>query len=146
MKDIPSNMSLLRTSFVSMALSVFVFIAFSSTVSAQDIRIADAMNEKAAKVELVKQYRGMPELQAPLSALNYPDEAKKMGIEGRVVLRYTVDEQGKATDIHVLYGLGYGCDEEAIRLLESARFKPLVNETGEKVSREFTTPLTFKLR
>lgn len=146
MKDIRSTKSMLRTSFVSLALSAVVFLAFGSTVSAQDLQIAEATNNKVTKVEMIKQYRGMPELQEPLSVLTYPEEAKRMGIEGRVVLRYTVDMQGKATDIQVLYGLGYGCDEEAIRLLKSAHFKPLVNENGDKTSREFTTPLTFKLR
>ena len=52
MKDIRSYVSTLRTGFASIMLSVFVFLAFSSTVFAQDVEhveIADAKNEKSTQ-------------------------------------------------------------------------------------------------
>lgn len=50
--------------------------------------------------------------------LRYPDEARSLGIEGRVKLRFKVYANGKPRDIEVIRSLGYGCDQEAIRLLK----------------------------
>ena len=148
MKDIRNDIRTIRTYCVSIAFSAFLFLAFGSVAFAQHntpVQVAEAMNLKAKTAEVITQYRGMPELMAPLASLNYPEDAKKMGIEGRVVLRYTINKQGKATDVEVLYGLGYGCDEEAARIIKAAIFRPLVNSQGEVESRTFTTPLTFRL-
>lgn len=49
--------------------------------------------------------------------LRYPAAAAKAGIKGQVVLRFWVAEDGTLSDFKVLQPLGYGCDEEAIRLL-----------------------------
>lgn len=50
--------------------------------------------------------------------LRYPDAARKNGIQGVVKLRFTVNAAGKLSNFKVLQKLGYGCDEEAIRLLK----------------------------
>ncbi|GAB5527216.1 MAG: hypothetical protein Roseis2KO_50880 [Roseivirga sp.] len=51
--------------------------------------------------------------------LIYPDAAATEGIKGRVLLEFTVTAEGDLKDIKVLKGLGYGCDEEAIRLVKT---------------------------
>ena len=142
------DIRILKTYFASIAFSAFIFLTFGSVAFAQQgipVQIADAITHTEVKSELVTQYRGMPELKAPLASLNYPEDAKKMGIEGRVVLRYTVNEQGRAIDVEVLHGLGYGCDEEAVRILEKAVFNPIEDAQGELESRTFITPFTFRL-
>ena len=50
--------------------------------------------------------------------LVYPVEARLNGIEGRVTLQLVVSPTGNLSEINVKRGLGYGCDEEAIRLIE----------------------------
>ena len=52
--------------------------------------------------------------------LKYPQKARQAGIEGTVTLEFIVDEHGKIKDIKVIKGLGYGCDEEAVRLLKNS--------------------------
>ena len=152
MKDIRINqrrdIRTVKTYCTSLAISAFILLASSSMVFAQEgrlIEVADAMNKNEINKEMVTQYRGMPELAEPLPGLNYPEKAQSMGVEGRVVVRFTVNKQGKATDVKVLHGLGYGCDEEAARVIRDAVFKPIVNTKGYVVSRTFTTPLTFRL-
>lgn len=49
--------------------------------------------------------------------LQYPEEAKDAKIEGKVLVRFVVNENGNITDVEVLKGIGYGCDEEAVRLV-----------------------------
>ncbi|WP_424963048.1 energy transducer TonB [Ekhidna sp.] len=49
---------------------------------------------------------------------NYPETAKQNKIEGEVILKLAINEEGQITDIKVDKSLGYGCDLEAIRLVE----------------------------
>lgn len=51
--------------------------------------------------------------------LIYPDAAAAEGIRGRVLVEFTVTADGDLKDFKVLKGLGYGCDEEAIRLVKT---------------------------
>lgn len=49
--------------------------------------------------------------------LKYPAEARARNIEGKVKLEFRIQPGGRPGNVHVKQGLGYGCDEEAIRLL-----------------------------
>ncbi len=51
--------------------------------------------------------------------INYPKAAEKNKIEGKVHLRFIIMADGSISNIDVVKSLGYGCDEEAIRLLRS---------------------------
>ncbi len=59
-----------------------------------------------------------------LRKARYPDAARQAGLEGRVFVRFVVDENGRVRNAHVARGLGLGCDEEALRLVNDARFVP----------------------
>src|SRR5690606_38880067 len=63
----------------------------------------------------------MPELIGGLGDLQrkvqYPEIAKKAGVEGRVILQFTVDEQGNVVDPVVIKGRGAGLDQEALRVI-----------------------------
>lgn len=54
--------------------------------------------------------------------LRYPAEALEKRIEGTVVLNFDIDHKGRVTDVRVISGLGYGCDEEAVRVVKLLRF------------------------
>jgi TonB family protein len=49
--------------------------------------------------------------------LKYPDAAKKNKIAGEVILVLNINTYGSITNIEVVQSLGYGCDQEAIRLI-----------------------------
>ncbi len=55
--------------------------------------------------------------------LKYPEEAQAAGIGGTVVVRLSIDHQGKVIKTEVLKGIGYGCDEEAQRVSAMLQFK-----------------------
>ena len=65
--------------------------------------------------------------------LIYPEAAKSNDITGKVTLEFKLDKLGNISDIKVVKGIGYGCDEEAIRLLkEGPEWLPARNKkTGE---------------
>ena len=50
--------------------------------------------------------------------LNYPEAARENGIEGKVKLKFSIQPDGSPGNFEVKRSLGYGCDQEAIRLLK----------------------------
>lgn len=76
--------------------------------------------------------------------LRYPKEALAAKVEGRVSLRYTVDFKGNVTEAAVISGIGHGCDEEALRIVRSFKFKvPEDGKIKSKYSR--TVHIHFRL-
>ena len=54
----------------------------------------------------------------------YPKEARRSKIEGDVVLKVIIDENGKVLDAEILESLGYGLDEAAITAIRQFIFSP----------------------
>ena len=106
------------------------------------MKMAPAERAQADEVDHMPKLIGGPE--AIQADLKYPTIAKRAGIEGRVILRFVVDEQGRAVDPEVVQGLGGGCDEEALRVLQQTRFEPALKD-GQPVPVEIALPITFKL-
>lgn len=77
--------------------------------------------------------------------LKYPKKARKKGIQGRVVISFVIDEQGKVTDTKVVKGIGHGCDEEALRVVKKMpRWKP-GSQSGQNVKVRYVLPIRFVL-
>jgi TonB family protein len=77
--------------------------------------------------------------------LKYPAKAKEMKVEGRVFVQFIVNVDGTLSDFTILKGIGFGCEEEAIRVIkEGPKWIPGKN-AGKAVRVKYTLPLTFKL-
>ena len=77
--------------------------------------------------------------------LKYPDQARRMGIEGKVFVQFVVDQDGSLNDIKVLKGIGAGCDEEASRVLKiHPKWSP-GKQRGRPVKVRMVVPIFFKL-
>ena len=76
--------------------------------------------------------------------LVYPQAALNRRIEGKVLVKYEVNEKGIVHSIKIVNGLGYGCDEEAMRLVQLLRY-PEVKNRGLKVNTKFKISIQFKL-
>ncbi|MBT1699583.1 TonB family protein [Fulvivirgaceae bacterium PWU4] len=50
--------------------------------------------------------------------MNYPELALENKVEGRVTVQFTVDANGQLGEFKVIKGIGYGCDDEVIRLIK----------------------------
>lgn len=75
--------------------------------------------------------------------LKTPRAAKRAGISGRVFVSFFVETTGELTEVTVLKGLGFGCDDEAVRLIESMpKWKPGKRE-GKVVRVKYTLPISF---
>jgi protein TonB len=77
--------------------------------------------------------------------LRYPEAAREINIEGKVMVRFVVNEDGSISDVEVLRGIGGGCDEEAKRVVAGMpKWKPGKQE-GKAVKVYFMLPISFKL-
>lgn len=75
----------------------------------------------------------------------YPDEARKDGLEGQVLLQLGISADGHVTKAKVLKQAGHGFDEAAVKIaLQKLRFRP-ARLNGEPVATEITYTLTFLL-
>lgn len=77
--------------------------------------------------------------------LRYPDQAREAGIEGRVIVKFVVNEDGDISDAQVVRGIGGGCDEEALRVVKSMPKWKAGKQNGRPVKVYFTLPISFRL-
>lgn len=78
--------------------------------------------------------------------IHYPEQAKTDGIEGRVLIRFVVMDDGSVVNVEVARGIGGGCDEEAVRVVKAMpKWKPAVYN-GKAVNVQYALPVIFKLR
>jgi periplasmic protein TonB len=90
---------------------------------------------------------GMAECAKWLSRhLEYPAMAIRMGIEGKVVIEFTVDENGRISDASIIEGLHKLCDQEAIRLVKSMPAWTPGEKNGVKTTQKYALPIRFVLQ
>src|SRR5262245_57175587 len=75
-----------------------------------------------------------PVLREKVTAV-YPKEAADAGLEGTVILEFTVDEKGVVGDIKVKESAGHGFDESAIEAVKQFKFTPGMNDRTPVPSR-----------
>jgi len=77
--------------------------------------------------------------------LRYPSQAQEEGVKGKVFVSFVVERDGSITDVKVLRGIGYGCDEEAMKVIKkSPLWKPGKNK-GIPVRVRYNMPINFNL-
>lgn len=76
----------------------------------------------------------------------YPEIAKRAGVEGKVILSFVVNKDGKISDIQVLKSIGAGCDEEAVRVLKIMPGWIPGKQNSNPVLTRINIPVVFKLR
>jgi len=77
--------------------------------------------------------------------LRYPTQARRMGVEGTVYVSFIVNKDGSISGVEVLRGIGAGCDDEAIRVIENAaRWKPGL-QGSRPVAVRMRLPIRFRL-
>lgn len=91
----------------------------------------------------------MPQLKGGLAGLQqcveYPDRARRAGIEGRVTVQFIVNENGQVEEPTVIRGIGGGADEEAVRCVREAEFEP-GRQRGNPVRVQYSLPVVFRLQ
>ncbi len=117
--------------------------------SADDTEEAAApQSEPADGEEIFVVVEDRPELKGGMQALQaviqYPEEAKKAGIEGRVFVQFVVDENGDLQDLQVTRSDHELLDRAALEAVEKLEFEP-GKQRGKPVKVQMALPITFTL-
>jgi periplasmic protein TonB len=78
--------------------------------------------------------------------LKYPTPAKRMGVEGTVYISFVVNTDGSISDVELMRGIGAGCDEEAIRVINNAPAWKPGKQSSRPVRVRMRLPIRFKLQ
>lgn len=90
---------------------------------------------------------GMEALMKYLSEnIKYPEQAKKENIQGKVYMRFVVEKDGSIVDAEILRGIGGGCDEEALRVVNAMPKWEPGKQKGTPVRVQYNLPIVFKLQ
>ena len=74
----------------------------------------------------------------------YPDEAKKRSVNGKMEVEFTVEKSGDITYVGILKGLDYSIDDEVLRLLKAMpRWTP-ATKNGVPVRYRVSMPITIR--
>ncbi len=77
--------------------------------------------------------------------MKYPAQARRMGIEGKVFVEFVIGKDGSISDVKAVKGIGAGCDEEAVRVVQAAPSWSPGKQRGKSVKQRMVLPITFKL-
>lgn len=78
--------------------------------------------------------------------LRYPEIAAENGIQGRVILSFVVETDGRVSNVRILRGVDPALDREAIRVVESSpKWQPGM-QRGKPVRVSFNIPIIFVLQ
>jgi periplasmic protein TonB len=75
----------------------------------------------------------------------YTDEARHVKMQGTVTLQVLVDAQGKAAEIRVVRGVGYGLEERAAQTVRGWKFRPAQDAARHPVAAWVTIEAVFRL-
>lgn len=78
--------------------------------------------------------------------IRYPQVAMENGISGKVFVKFVVQSDGTVTDVHVVRGIGGGCDEEAVRVVRAMPKWEPGRQNKRAVPVEYTLPIHFLLK
>lgn len=75
--------------------------------------------------------------------IKYPEAARKAKVGGRVFLKFVVRTDGSVNDVRVVKGLGFGCDQEAVRVVKNMPKWEPGKQSGRPVNVEYILPIAF---
>ena len=78
--------------------------------------------------------------------IKYPQQAKDEGVSGKVFVSFVIEKDGSVSNAEVIRGIGGGCDEEALRVVNAMPKWVPGKMSGEPVRVHFNLPINFKLQ
>ena len=98
-------------------------------------------------VEQMPEFRGGQAalMQYLVKHIKYPSRAKANGISGRVYVSFVIDKGGNVINAKILRGIGGGCDQESLRVVNNMPKWIPGKQRGKNVTVQYTLPIKFKL-
>jgi protein TonB len=123
----------------STVISTLSIAAITASVSADPVIFAEEMPEFEGGNAGLMRYVA--------NSIVYPEIAKEVGAQGVVYVSFVVSETGKVESAKVLKGIGLGCDEEVLRVINKMpMWKKPGKNGGHAVKVRFNIPVSFKLK
>ena len=123
----------------------------TNLVETASVAVKDTLTPDESVFEVVEQMPEFPDggmaglMEYFKKNLRYPEEAKKAGTQGRVVVQFLINKNGAISDASVLRSVDRLLDAEAVRLVRSMpKWKPGMQK-GKAVTVKYTVPVLFKL-
>jgi TonB family protein len=114
---------------------VFLF-STRSVINAQEMHASNSGPEYPGGKNALKEFIS--------KNLNYPEEAKKTGISGTIVVKFIINSEGQVDNIEIVKGISKECDAEAIRLTSLLNgWTPGIRQ-GNPVNTFVCLPIEFK--
>ena len=116
---------------------------------------ASARHDKDSTVQTTKQTADVitqPEFKGGIEKMyqyisdnfQYPEEAQKRSVNGKMEVEFTVEKSGDITYVGILKGLDYSIDNEVLRLLKAMpRWTP-ATKNGQPVRYKVSMPITIR--
>ncbi|MFN3402495.1 MAG: energy transducer TonB [Cytophagaceae bacterium] len=76
--------------------------------------------------------------------IRYPVKAQNAGIEGRVYVEFVIGTDGTVIDAKAVKGIGFGCDEEAVRVIKLTKWTP-AKQNGKPVKLKRIVHIIYKM-
>jgi len=136
------------------SIKVFFLVPFLSSiwfnVNAQDPKPLATQPESGPVFTIVEDMPDFPGGEDAMKKflaenIKYPDEAVRNNIQGTVYVSFVVQQDGKIVDTKVLRGVGSGCDEEALRVVNRMPVWKPGYQNGKAVKVQYNLPVHFKL-
>lgn len=77
--------------------------------------------------------------------IQYPVQAFENKVKGNIFIAFIIEKNGSLSNIHIVQGIGYGCDEEAVRVIKLMPSWLPGKEKGEPKRVRMTLPIEFPL-
>jgi len=77
--------------------------------------------------------------------LAYPEDAIKLGVFGKVIVQFCVNEHGQIINVSIMRGADPLLDDESIRVISSSPLWKAARQGGRPVRQKFVIPVVFRL-
>lgn len=132
-----------------LAFSLVSVFAFENSNLAENKLVSEEQKEKVyLKVDQMPEFKGGQQelINYLVKSINYPDDAKKKGIQGKVFVEFVVGKDGVVKDVKVAKGVDPAIDAEAIRVVSGMPAWIPGKDKGKDVAVQFTLPINFALK
>lgn len=141
---------MIKLKFLIFPISILSFIFSASAQDQLALEISNLSKDKssAKRLNASPEFNGgWEELSNYLNEnLEYPPLAKIQGVEGKIIVEFSITESGKIKDIELQNSLMEELDREAIRLVRlMPRWQPAI-QNGIPREVKYRLPIVFKLK
>lgn len=132
----------MRKSKFLISILILSLIFISNLNATNDLFLYDQETEYLAFCDQMPQpIGGLP---AIYELIEYPEMAKRSGVEGKVYVLAFINESGGVDDVKVIKGIGSGCDKATVEAVKKSKFT-IGKSAGSPAKVKLSLQIQFKI-